>query len=275
MLRIYPNTDKNRRASNQDRMTCTSCGFRMGENVWVLAVADGMGGMADGERYAELALRGMHRCVADAVFSAEQICIDQKRKDFDCVLMDVLQQDVDSILEKINRYVIEVTEAEELDNGGSTISACVVTGDCVLVLNTGDSPIYLSHADTVTELSVRDNVAEKMVREGVITRDSEEYKMKSSGLISFIGNKDGVLSHSRMTKLTEGDVLIIGSDGAFGDMNCAQVLKEKLSKMGSVSSWCSKLFLEAKKTTNDNQTLIVAEYFDKTPEKKRWRSIFG
>ena len=275
MIKIYANTEINRRSSNQDRMASTSFGFRTGERVWLLAVSDGMGGLSDGERYAELALRELHRYIVDMILETEQHCTENHLRDRLPVLVEKLSKDIDSVPDRLNRNVLEIADRERIESGGATLSACIIADNSAIVFNTGDSPIYMLHDGTVSELSERHNVAERLVRNGELTRYCDEYVVRSASLYSYIGRREEVTCHSRTITLTDGDIIFIGSDGAFGASCCAADFQESLGRIGSLSSLPDRMFANARKNTSDNQTVIIAEYREQQqPEKKGIFSIF-
>lgn len=270
MVHLYTISEKNGRNRNQDRLTCIKTSLRSGEGVWLLAVADGIGGMADGEIYADLALREMQKYVAECMFDAEQENRFGEGGAVKELLIGSVEAAAEELLRQINQRVLAEAARRELDKGGATLSACLMIENTLLCLNAGDSPVYLMREGRLSELSVRDNIAEKEVRSGALTRDSGEYREKSRGLYNFIGKQNSETeTHFQRKELLSGDILLIGTDGAFGDRNGPEAVEEALQKISSPPAYCRKLLYEASKDTGDNQTLIVAEYVEETTPKKR------
>ena len=263
MLRIFSDTYINGRETNQDRYTCIKLSLKDGSSAQFLAVADGMGGMECGEQYAEAALSAAAACVTEAVFRAGQDSICDPRVSLTELLCRSFESVADDICGRINTRVVSEAEKKGIGAGGATLSACVVIDKTLFAFNTGDSPIYLLSGGKAAELSVRDNIAERYVREGRLKRGSDEYYEKSGSLTSYIGKKSGgVATHFCRRELSERDIVILGSDGAFGGINCAEDLEEKFAAV-SADSLCRRIFAQASRFTDDNQTAIVVEYFEK------------
>ena len=264
MLRIYSHTHQNRRRSNQDRYTGVKFSLSNGQSVQLLAVADGMGGMEAGEQYAHAALAALVACVAERVFLAEQRGLEDPRASLNALLEEELEALADTLCERVNQSVLCAAEAQGFGTGGTTLSTCVVIEGTLMTFNTGDSPIYLLSGGRAVELGVRDNGGEKYVREGRLTRGTEEYYEKTGALTDYIGKKGGgVGTHFAKRQLVENDIVILGSDGAFGRTNCAEDLEAAFGRVDA-SALCNRLFADSARHTSDNQTAIVAEYFEKT-----------
>lgn len=264
MLHIYSDTNQNRRESNQDRYTAVKFSLKNGESAHLLAVADGMGGMDFGEQYAQAALAAAVACAAETVFLAEQKSLETSRASVNTLLEEGFGGLADSFCERVNRCVVREAEQAGWGAGGATLSACVVIADRLMTFNAGDSPIYLLRGGQAAELGVRDNGGEQYVRENRLERGTHEYYEKASALTQYIGKRNGSLpTHFAKESLAERDIVILGSDGAFGICNCAADLQEAFGRVAA-SSLCDRLLAESARHTGDNQTAIVIEYFEKT-----------
>lgn len=263
MLHIYSDTCMNGRSTNQDRYTSIRMSLKEGTSAQLLAVADGMGGLECGELYAEAALSALASYTAQTVSHAEQSSIQNPRESLTELLCRSFESMAEDICGHINRSVLGEVEKKGIGAGGATLSACVVIDKTLFAFNTGDSPIYLISGGKASELSVRDNIAERYVREGRLERGSKEYYEKSCSLTSYIGKRNGeVITHFCKRQLSEHDIVILGSDGAFGNINCTEDLERMLSA-APVNSICGRIFTESSRFTDDNQTAIVIEYFEK------------
>ena len=277
MINVYCRSERNKRETNQDRYTSlriSNVNFR--SEIHILAVSDGMGGMSDGERFAELALSVFQSYIAKAVACAEQewknrITHENKDKTADELLIDRIENESDALFAALNREVTAQAREMGLERGGATLSACVVIGHTLLCLNTGDSAIYLIHSDgSAEELGVRDNAAEYMLREGIIEdRSCEDYRKNENALMMFLGKSQESQTqyhsgmHCRKYKLTSGDTVIIASDGAMGNVVSSDMLKNVISPKQSMSIMCRNLFKNAAQVTGDNQTAVFFRYFAK------------
>ena len=277
MINVYCRSERNKRETNQDRYTSSRISnVNFSSEINILAVSDGMGGMSDGERFAELALSVFQSYIAKAVTCAEQewknrITHENKDKTADELLIDRIENESDALFAALNREVTAQAREMGLERGGATLSACIVIGHVLLCLNTGDSAIYVIHADgSAEELSVRDNAAEYMLREGIIEdRSCDDYRKNENALMMFLGKGQESQTqyhsgmHFRKYKLTHGDTVIIAFDGAMGNVVSSDMLKNVVSPKQSMSMMCRNLFKNAAKATGDNQTAVFFRYFAK------------
>ena len=277
MINVYCRSERNKRETNQDRYTSSrisNVNFR--SEIHILAVSDGMGGMSDGERFAELALSVFQSYIAKVVACAEQEWKNNnaqhnKDKTADEILINRMESESETLFSTLNREVTTQAREMGLERGGATLSACIVIGHVLLCLNTGDSAIYVIHADgSAEELSVRDNAAEYMLREGIIEdRSCEDYRKNENALMMFLGKSQESQTqyhsgmHCRKYKLTSGDTVIIASDGAMGNVVSSDMLKNVISPKQSMSIMCRNLFKNAAQVTGDNQTAVFFRYFAK------------
>lgn len=270
MITINSINNIGQRAVNQDRYSCLKYGNMQGQSVWCLAVFDGMGGLENGEIYAEEAVRLVARRMGDLVASAEQRAFAQPNSDFKTAFDELVCSQKEDFFSGLNREMLDLADRNEYGDGGTTASLAMIMDNTAYLFNTGDSPLYLLRADGVRteELSIRDNAAERDVREGKTERNTEEYYRKSSGLLSFLGcrSKEVVTHFSKIT-LEVGDALLIGTDGAFGnELTGSERLGEFLAQNPCVSQIHMALTQRAAETTGDNQTLLVAEYYENTEQ---------
>ena len=271
MINVFAQTKIGGRETNQDRYAC----FRVGglgsprtEDVCIIIVSDGMGGHYSGDLYAECAVRHVFSALAQVIAQAD---MDSARtqEPFADIFRRQLEGQKDDLLNSANRALVEEADRKDLGLGGATVSVCVICGNTVYCVNAGDSPIFLynEYENTAEEISLRDNEAETLVREGRIQRGSDEYYEGSSKLLSFLGKRETytaageVESHFSSRTLKAGDVILIGSDGAFGqEILSAESLADFLRGIPGVRYYCDRLMEKAAYSTGDNQTLAVIRY---------------
>lgn len=150
-----------KRRENQDRVAALS--FRSkNSKYYLIAVADGMGGMKDGEESAVIAL--------SSFFSAA---------------LENVELGPEYFLKDAVVFANETVYALTKSRGGSTLSALLINSDGMdMTVNVGDSRIYAKKSDSheVVRLSVDDSLAEAFGSHG---RD----------LLQFIGMGEGIKPH--------------------------------------------------------------------------------
>lgn len=150
-----------KRAENQDRVAVMK--FRSSRTFYTLiSVVDGMGGMRDGEKSAELAISTFFSSLLATIHLGPQTAITHATL-------------------ATNDAVFAYTNAK----GGSTLSAILLCSDGQnITVNVGDSRIYAKEAvfNKVIRLSVDDSLAEAVGGSG-------------TELIQFIGMGEGIRPH--------------------------------------------------------------------------------
>ena len=259
MLQYYYTSKINHRLRNEDAL-----GFRKipvgccSDDLWALIVADGMGGAAEGEAYS-------HAVVAQTLTAIEEMISDIEGQPRDKRILSsketaqMLLQRFPHVIGEINRRVIFSLRDRDIAGGGSTVAGALFIGSALVTFNVGDSPVYLLSGGTAHELSVRDNESEELVRQGRITRDSDKYAQCSGALTAFIGNDRTPDPHAALTLLKDGDTVILGSDGAFGNLTNARDVAAELQSV-SPSGYADRLCAAAASSTFDNQSVIVAVF---------------
>lgn len=270
MLTIYHTSEINQRSNNEDSLTYKKIEVNgCSEGMWMLAVADGMGGCNSGEVYSRLTVAETLRIMEETAAAPFRLSEGSRK----VCPADVARAILPLLGEKaaqINRGVISAAAEADVFGGGSTLAAALVIGNCLVTFNVGDSPVYLLSGGTARELSVRDNEAEQLYSEGKISRHSEEYRKHAATLTSFIGDRSAPDPHASFTLLADGDTVILGSDGAFGNMTDATEVAEGLRGVPE-SAFAESLCSASAAATFDNQTVIVAVY---TREKRSFLDRF-
>ena len=271
MLSIYSQTNIGRRESNQDRfVSLRFAGIdpQRTKDVYLIIVADGMGGHSSGEKYAELVIRCISSRIAGIVAEADMQSI-LSGETFADVLSGILGREKETLLSKVNSDLVAEAYESKMELGGTTASVCIIYEDKAYFMNSGDSPIYRynEYTKTAKEIGVRDNKAETQVREGILERGTDSYYFDSSQLLFFFGKRSGystpseIESHFSTHRLAMGDVILMGSDGAFGgEILCEEQLAAFLSGAPGVRYYGKELLAKAARTTDDNQTLTVIRY---------------
>lgn len=182
----------------------------------VLAVlADGMGGMADGDKFSGIATQEMI-----AHFENEPLEPDMCQ----CLL---------NCYAAAQKRAIAEQEPDD-DEGGSTVTALLIRQDeskceCAF-LSVGDSRIYLLRGEGLIQLN-REQVLGPLLDEraalGVISREEAEMNIRRNALINHLGREGmvecDVCAHP--FKLVQGDRLVLMSDGVFGTLNDDELLE--------------------------------------------------
>jgi protein phosphatase len=192
------------RPKNEDRIL-------IDESLGLFIVADGMGGHTHGEMAAELGIASM------------QHYIESSRDGLDVTWPFGYNFDlsVDANLmitgiQLANRQVWRQSEqAPEYAGMGTTIAAVLVTGDKITVGNVGDSRVYLWRSGSLQQLTVDDTWIKAISGRGAAQVDVTNHPLRNF-LTQAAGLKDLVDVHISEFDLSEGDVILLSSDGLHG-----------------------------------------------------------
>jgi protein phosphatase len=178
-------TDPGPRDTNQDAVLST--GLPSGR--WLVAVADGMGGLEAGDLASRTALRVLHEALKEGAGLVEAV-------------------------EKANLAVFQEAQAEPM---GTTLVAAVTSDRGIEIVNVGDSRAY--HLDPLGFVQVtRDHtMAEEAARIGPEMNGQAVSAAWAGSLARFLG-EEGTVRVDRFPPLDlhEGGWLLLCSDGLHG-----------------------------------------------------------
>lgn len=258
----------NRKEENQDSYSIINYTVS-GLPIIALTVADGISRGDSSRWYADAAIQSFHGRLASFLsmnFNAAEN------------LETLLEDFLNGLLIKINDDVLRQAILLEKGSGGSTLSAAIIVGDnLVLTLNAGDSPIFvIRNGNKIKPLYTSGKMVDIKVRQGTMTYGSPDYNRQSNRLTYYIGAPalDETSCHKFI--LQDGDNLVLGSDGAFDNLNDTDIA-DILTSTAVSERMCNRLFdLSSNAGSYDNQTVIVCGYSEDEPvtEKKK-KSFWG
>lgn len=206
---------------------------------WVLAVADGMGGHADGELASALAIQTLQDLFAEAP-----------------------QPDAALALKQAYRKANEAIYAAGTDpesRPGTTLVSAVVRGKYVTIANVGDSRAYLMRANQMTQITQDHSVVAEQIATGELAEGEDRTSPLRNKLTAALGTSASLEKRLpaiyELTLLPE-DRLLLCSDGFF------DVLKNEdyLQLMGgddAQSSAVALTDLAIQRKTTDNVSAVI------------------
>jgi len=175
------------RSANQDSVYA---GARL------LAVADGMGGMAAGDLASAITIDAVARADADHP---------------DAALVDALQTVIEAASAQIRAAVVEDPAR---DGMGTTLTALLFSpGNTVVALaHVGDSRAYLRRGGVTQQMTKDDTFVQMLVDEGVITPDEASVHPRRAVVTQALQGEPVEPAYTTMTPLP-GDRWLLCSDG--------------------------------------------------------------
>lgn len=258
--KIFKRTEKSKNPDhrvNEDKCLFLEYSFMNDEKLCEMIVADGMGGLADGEKASHLAVKGFAKIMYQKILD---LYLESDMENFSLTYYaDKVETAMKEAMIEANQMVCE--NSDPFVETGTTLSVVVVLGHYAVIANIGDSPIYYYKKETdefhlVSQLHTE---AEMDVECGLYERYSDEYYSNDHRIYKSIGYKDHLSEDDIYTKVIgyvqSGDLFLIGSDGAFGRMKEEEIFSKVNQEKENES--LKVLFERAREDKNDDQTAIL------------------
>lgn len=209
-------------------------------------VADGMGGLSDGDKVSVKAVE----TILDGFAMYQGVCTPEQQ------LIFLARQAVESVNELLG--------PSELKKSGSTLVMALVRDDRLSFLSVGDSRIYLYRNDVLLQLN-REHIFRNKLALDAINGDialQEIYTdARKSSLISFLGM--GRLEYIDMpaepVRLRPGDKLLLMSDGVYNALEEEELSVCMKSDPGEAAERMKELIQKKAYANQDNYTAVIME----------------
>lgn len=231
------------RQDNQDRVDV----FASNGTV-LLAVVDGMGGHAGGERAAEVTLESLGTQFAEA----------------DQPLLDP-QGFLTLALARAHDKVVELGQQHAMDHRPrATCAVCLVQDGMAFWAHVGDSRVYLLRSAAVADRTRDHSHVELLLREGLIHEDEIKDHPMRNFVECCLGGDAALpdMSISAVKRLIPGDTLLVCSDGFWSGL-ADTVLANKLGAEAPLQECLLELAESAVKANapySDNTTAAALRW---------------
>lgn len=209
-------------------------------------VADGMGGLEDGERMSQIVVVNMLQGFDEA----------DPRIPGDALLS--------SLVDRANDAVNQDLGEEMIGKCGSTVVAVIIRENRLFWISVGDSHIYVYRSGKLVKLNHDHNYGAQLdesVARGEISMEEALSDKQRAALTSFIGIGDLELVDQNVNPigLEEGDRVLLMSDGIYGTVSFER-LQEILSQpLRQACLLIDKEIHEKNKRNQDNYTCVILE----------------
>lgn len=212
----------------------------------ILILADGMGGHNGGEVASG--------CGAKTALS----CIKSKLKGTSTPqeILDILSKAV----KRANLEILAEAQAQaSLEGMGTTMDVCVIKGKNAYIAHVGDSRVYKVGADEkITQITRDHSLVEFMLESGAITPEEAQHHPQKNVITRALGTNSSIEVDTFTTDISEGDKLLMCSDGLTNMVEETRISKIVASQE-SLEKIAHTLVSEANtKGGVDNITVIVA-----------------
>lgn len=250
---VYYESRKNKRRVNQDYHVYMEYRLNQEGMLKVFVIADGMGGLSCGEKASSMAAEKWILKLQKHTLSKEFLGRTIKEQ------IESLKTFSYHVMQEINEEVYQELIDQGIE-GGTTLTTGILFFDTFILANCGDSPAYFYHGKekSLVKISKEQNVAEELVRQGKTTKNSSIYLQKKNMLTDYIGKYRNAAPHVCSLSFEPGDMILLGSDGAFGTIKeeiLREILLAKEEKKEQIVG--DILNLAEKMGEEDNQTLLL------------------
>jgi len=209
----------------------------------LLAVADGMGGMAAGDVASNIVIAAMAPLDEDVPGDA---------------LVDALRGAVDTA----NQQLRDTVDANpHLEGMGTTLTAVLFSGSKIGMVHIGDSRAYMLRDSEFNQITKDDTYVQMLVDEGRISAEEASSHPQRSLLTRALDGRDIDPEYSVRQVLT-GDRYLICSDGLSGVVS-AETIAETMAEFADPQHCVERLIqLALRGGGPDNITVVVADATD-------------
>lgn len=206
-MKIFSKTDKGKvRADNQDAFFAG----RISDSAVFAVVCDGMGGANAGSVASENAVRHISEYI-----------IKSYRNEMSADELETLVRNA-VISANIELYDMSVNDPS-LSGMGTTAVIALVKEDGAVIANVGDSRIYLVNEE-IRQLTRDHSVVQSLVESGKITPEDAKVHPRKNVITRAVGAEENVTPDSAVIKLSDGDSLLLCTDGLSNYLDDGDIL---------------------------------------------------
>lgn len=225
------------RANNED-----ACFVIPSHNVYV--VADGVGGNNAGEIASRTAVQGVAEYVTGTPIDPDA---DEQ------AIYDYFA----GCLNQVNEAIYQTGQQHKEHKGmATTVVIAYIKDTTAYIINVGDSRAYRFRSGRLEQITVDHTYVNELLRNGVITTEEAENHNQKNVITRALGAETSVKADFFQTKLEKDDILMLCSDGLYGEVS-EQKLINILEQKNTMSGTCGRLVDEALRCGGrDNITVI-------------------
>ena len=238
-MQIFSKTDRGRvRTDNPDAYFA---GKITDDSVFAV-VCDGMGGANAGNVASELAVRHISEYVIRSYRDGMNMTDTEK------TLKNAI------VSANISLYDKAVNNAELAGMGTTAVAAFVKDGTAVIA-HVGDSRIYLVNGE-IKQLTRDHSVVQSLIESGKITPEDAKVHPRKNVITRALGAEENVAVDSDCLNLSNGDTLLLCSDGLTNFLDDKDILT--VFQNNDISAVAERLVEEANKNGGgDNITVVT------------------
>lgn len=218
-----------------------SIGYYEEDTIKIYIVADGMGGHNAGEIASSVAVETTIEYVKASKFVADG--------------REILTKAIIASNEKIYSLA---QKNEDMNGMGTTITACLITGNKIFIANIGDSSCYIVN-NNIMKVTKDHSLVQELIDEGSITEDQARNHPSKNIITRALGTSSSVEVDIYELSLGAVNKVILCSDGLTNEVSGNEML-EIIRGSSDNTDACRRLIEVAKsRGSRDNITVMIFE----------------
>lgn len=215
--------------------------YYIDKDICLYVIADGMGGHNAGEVASKIAVQN----TIDYIKSIQNI--------------ENTQKDLKDAIYESNRCIFEKSKEDiHLSGMGTTITACLVKNNEMVVANVGDSSCYIVKHNTLIKITKDHSLVQQLIDEGSITEEQALKHPNKNIITRALGTKDTVDVDTFILDLSDINKVILCTDGLSNSVSIKEMYD--IIKGNNNENSCKKLIeLSKLKGSRDNISVIIFE----------------
>lgn len=210
------------------------------EEFKIYVVADGMGGHNAGEVASEMAAVRIVNYVNEKFSSSKAESL------------------IAEAIENANRDIFDFSNTNENLNGmGTTVTACLVTGEFIHVANVGDSCCLAIKNNKIKKITKDHSLVQELLDNGSISEKEAEKHPKKNIITRALGTSNSVNVDVFELEKDEYELYILCSDGLTNELTKEEILQVVIEEKDYVSMADRLVYLAKEKGGRDNITVLL------------------
>lgn len=237
------------REANEDSVYSTSASSvsAVGGIRALFIVADGVAGSTQGEVASQVALDAVRLRLPVGTEVADAAGLEE-------VLTEAFAE--------ANRVVRQTLSRVRNGSGQTTLTAAAVVGNDITIGHIGDTRAYIVRGGQVRQLTHDHTLAAKLIDAGQLTPELAARDPRRRQLTRAIGASDRLVADCHRLTLTNGDVLLLCSDG-LSDYITAQEMLGAIHHFRDLNRCVSEMVgLAKRRGGRDNISVVLVEFGD-------------
>ena len=230
--------------------------FCVDEGLGLYAVADGIGGHTAGEVASRMAIE----VIKDFVANEEKYQGDKTEE-----YRDDYSRESNLVAEAVRRANIAIHETSKNNSSyrgmGTTLTSALIRGERLSISHVGDSRAYLIRTSCIEQITNDHSIVAEQVKMGLLSEEEAKNSKIKNVITRALGNVPDVEVDIEEFSISDGDTIILCSDGITSVISDRDILSIALNSRGP-ADLCKTLVKRATDAgCTDNMTVVALHIY--------------